>query len=914
MSNKKEILTRYFLKILLRLKQNKKIVFFKKIIKFIINNFNSLNLLKYYNDRNFIYSNIIEKINTINNLIKLNKNIIKIELVILDLLNIICPNDIDLVLNIYNIKIENIKMKEFINDFIILTNILINNDNKLINNDDTIIIKKNSEGINLLENKNGCCIYVKLNNKILVIYGLFKDDTFNLITENEYSQEIIKNHDKIINEELLKMPNKFYLAYYDIINICDKIILTSLELIEELKKKYNEFKIIQTKPLILLINEFIMGNIYQKIDILTLLLISNDDDKKVAYILYEMLKTKEKQNVTIEIYNSLHYKIRNLLINAEQLIEKENNKIESVSESNLSYDKRINLLKVPIDVKVKANDKLKNIKSNLQGDGKAQQWLDGLLKIPFGVYNENSILTFKKRFIEKYNIKEISDYEIEKNIKNNKNLLSEWLNYKNNKKLYLQDVRSILDNSVYGHKEAKKQLERIFAQWINGKTNGAVLGLYGPPGTGKTSLIKNGLSKCLKDDNGNARPFSFLPIGGAVNGSTLIGHNYTYVGASWGRIVDILITSKCMNPIIFIDELDKISNTANGNEIISILTHLTDSTQNDEFEDRYYSGIKLDLSKALIIFSFNDLSLIDYVLKDRITLIETHSLKLNEKILIIQNYLLPEILLDNGFNKNDIIIDSDIIKYLIETYTLEAGVRKIKELIIELVREINLQSYYNDIVLPYKITKDFCLELFELKQKIKIKCINKTALIGVVNGLYASINSIGGITFIQAIKFPSDKILDINLTGSLGDSMKESISYSLKLAFNLLTIEKQEEILSNKAFGIHLHCPDGAVKKDGPSAGVAITLTIYSLLMNIPVNNEYAMTGEIDLFGNIKAIGGLDMKLLGAKNAGIKYVLYPEENNDDIEILRKENNCPEDDNFKIIPVNNIKQVLDYCLI
>ena len=132
------------------------------------------------------------------------------------------------------------------------------------------------------------------------------------------------------------------------------------------------------------------------------------------------------------------------------------------------------------------------------------------------------------------------------------------------------NVREKLDNAVYGHDDAKKQLERVFAQWINGENKGEILGLWGPPGTGKTSLAKRGLSQCLVDDNGENRPFAFLPIGGSVNGSTLVGHNYTYVGSTWGRIVDILISTDCMNPIIFIDELDKVSNTENGREISSI--------------------------------------------------------------------------------------------------------------------------------------------------------------------------------------------------------------------------------------------------------------------------------------------------------------------------------------------------------
>ena len=166
---------------------------------------------------------------------------------------------------------------------------------------------------------------------------------------------------------------------------------------------------------------------------------------------------------------------------------------------------------------------------------------------------------------------------------------------------YMSEVNNILNESVYGHFHAKRQIERIIGQWINGEKSGYCFGFEGPPGVGKTSLAKRGIANCLKDDNGVARPFSFIAVGGSANGSTLEGHNYTYVGSTWGKIVDILIDTKCMNPIIFIDELDKISKTEHGKELIGILTHLCDSTQNDSFQDKYFTGIDLDLSKALFI-------------------------------------------------------------------------------------------------------------------------------------------------------------------------------------------------------------------------------------------------------------------------------------------------------------------------
>ena len=374
-----------------------------------------------------------------------------------------------------------------------------------------------------------------------------------------------------------------------------------------------------------------------------------------------------------------------------------------------------------------------------------------------------------------------------------------------------------------------------------------------------------------------------------------------------------------MNPIIFIDEVDKISNTEYGKEIVSILTHLTDSTQNDSFEDKYFSGIPLDLSKALIVFSFNDLSLLDPILRDRITTIEVKSYTIEEKVKIIKDYMLPEIFKDVGFSLNELIFEDHIIEHLINTYTNEAGVRKIKEKLVEIVRDINLRKIHTDeFTTPYTVTKEYIEDLFENKPKMRIKKINKTPEIGLVNGLYATTTGVGGLTVIQVMKYPSDKMLELSLTGQQGDVMKESCEYAKRIAYTLLSDEEKEKILQDtndkKCFGIHIHTPEAATKKDGPSAGAAMTLAIYSVLTGKKVNNEVAMTGEIDLWKNVTAIGGVYAKLNGAKKAGVKKALIPKENLEDLEILRKDGNSPEDDTFEVHTIETIDEVLKHCLI
>jgi ATP-dependent Lon protease len=482
----------------------------------------------------------------------------------------------------------------------------------------------------------------------------------------------------------------------------------------------------------------------------------------------------------------------------------------------------------------------------------------------------------------------------------------------------LENTNNILDDAVYHQVEAKTQIKRIIAQWINGEMKGYCFGFEGPPGTGKTSLAKKGISKCLKDENGSDRPFAFIALGGSSNGSTLEGHSYTYVGSTWGRIVDILMETKCMNPIIYIDELDKVSKTENGKDIIGILTHLTDSTQNDEFCDKYFSGIKLDLSKVLFIFSYNDYNLLDPILADRIHRVKFTKLNKYEKIHIINNYILPELLKTVGFNKGDIIFSKKVLEYIISTYTLEAGVRKVKERVFEILREINLRYLLgnNNVKIPCEVDIDLVEEIFHNKSKITTKKIAPKPQVGLVNGLYATSSGIGGITIIESFKTPTDSKLSLELTGQQGDVMKESMKVSKTVAWNIIPDEIKKKIYKemedNGNFGIHLHCPEGATPKDGPSAGGAITLSIISLLTGIKVKNTVALTGEIDLNGSIHEIGGLESKIEGGKIAGVKKILYPKSNQKDLDLILEKGNII-DNTIEVIPIENIYQIMEICL-
>lgn len=483
--------------------------------------------------------------------------------------------------------------------------------------------------------------------------------------------------------------------------------------------------------------------------------------------------------------------------------------------------------------------------------------------------------------------------------------------------VYMNHIKTTLDESVYGHVHAKTQIERIIGQWINGENDGYCFGFEGPPGVGKTSLAKKGLSNCLKDENGEGRPFAMIQMGGDSHGSTLHGHNYTYVGSSWGSIVQILIDTKCMNPIIFIDEVDKISQTANGKEIVGILTHLLDPAQNDCFQDKYFSGIDLDLSKALFILSYNDVTAIDRILLDRVHRIKFEPLSLSDKLVVCKQHILPEIYKKMGV-QGEIIINDNELKYLIEEYTCESGVRKLKELLFEIIGDINLDilknKKYND--LPIQITVENIKTVY-LKERYGIRHtkIHPENKIGLINGLWANELGHGGILPIQTVWRPCEQFMSLRLTGLQGDVMKESMNVALTLAWKLTPQNVKnniwEEHLKNKNnHGIHIHCPEGATPKDGPSAGTAITVVIYSLLNERKIKNNIAITGEICLNGNVTAIGGLDLKILGAIKAGVTEIIYPNENEQDYnKFIKKYGETDIIENIIFHPVSTIQEVI-----
>ena len=304
---------------------------------------------------------------------------------------------------------------------------------------------------------------------------------------------------------------------------------------------------------------------------------------------------------------------------------------------------------------------------------KLKNWVDNFMRIPFGIYKNLTI-----------------------NINDGIDKCSE----------YVVNAKKQWDNCVLGLNSAKMQIMQMVGQWIsNPGSMGTAIAIHGPAGTGKTSLVKDGISKIL------GREFAFIALGGCGDSSFLEGHSYTYEGSTWGKIVQILTESKCMNPVIYFDELDKVSDTARGQEIIGILTHLTDTSQNSQFHDKYFSEIELDLSKCLFIFSYNDERLVNPILKDRMYRIVTKGYDLKEKLTIARNYMLPKIREQVGFGPDDIVINDDVLSHIISNQAKgEEGVRNLKRTLEIIHTKLNL----------YRLVKPETTGIFEKDMGIKV--------------------------------------------------------------------------------------------------------------------------------------------------------------------------------------------------
>ena len=442
--------------------------------------------------------------------------------------------------------------------------------------------------------------------------------------------------------------------------------------------------------------------------------------------------------------------------------------------------------------------------------------------------------------------------------------------------LNLKKASQILERDHYGLKDAKeKVLDYLAVKTLNPSMNGAILCLSGPPGIGKTSLVKS-----IAESMG--RKFVRVSLGGVRDEAEIRGHRRTYVGSMPGKIMKAMKEAGTKNPVILLDEIDKMSNDYKGDPASAMLEVL-DPEQNKSFED-HYIDMPFDLSKVFFVATANDLRTVSAPLRDRMDILQLSSYTEFEKLHIAQNFLLKQAQKENGLADVEIKIPDKVMFKLIDEYTREAGVRNLKREIINICRKLAREVVEKDI-------KKFNLKASDLEKylgKAKFrpeKSRKADGKVGVVNGL--AWTAVGGVTLdVQGVDTAGKG--DVTLTGTLGNVMKESASVAM--TYVKANLEKYPPKDKNffKDRAIHLHFPEGATPKDGPSAGITITTAIVSVLTNRKVRQDIAMTGEITITGDVLAIGGVREKVIGAHRAGIKEVILPEDNRVDTDEIPDE--------------------------
>ena len=461
----------------------------------------------------------------------------------------------------------------------------------------------------------------------------------------------------------------------------------------------------------------------------------------------------------------------------------------------------------------------------------------------------------------------------------------------------LENVKKILDEDHYGLTEVKKRIvEYLAVKKMTGNLKAPILCFYGPPGCGKTSLGKS-IARSL------GRKFFKASLGGISDEAEIRGHRRTYVGSMPGRIISGMKRVGVTNPVFLLDEIDKLASSYKGDPA-SALLEVLDPEQNFAFNDNYLEE-PYDLSNVLFICTANYLENIPAPLRDRLELIEVNSYTEFEKIKIAKGFLFKKQLAANGLKTRQISISDDSYKLLIEKYTREAGVRELERKIASLMRKAVVELLSNKEVKKIEITPEIVTKYLGAPLFDNTKKENKPQ-VGVVTGLaYTQFG--GDILPIEVNYFPGKG--NLVLTGKLGEVMRESAT----IAYDYVRSNANKYKIDSKLFAdndIHIHVPEGAVPKDGPSAGVALTTALVSCFTNTAVNNEVAMTGEVTLRGNALPIGGLREKSLAALRSGIKTIIIPKENKKDVDELPKE----VKDSVNIIFMNHVDDAIKVALV
>ena len=606
--------------------------------------------------------------------------------------------------------------------------------------------------------------------------------------------------------------------------------------------------------------------------------------KLIDYVIEEI----EANKLQREIKNKAHSKIDK--VNKEYFLKEQLKQIQQELGSDTSREEEIEEYRKKLEAKKKfmGEDAYKEIKKQI----------DKLSRIHPDSADANTIQSYL-------------DWVIEVPFENTAN-----------KKLSVQEVAKQLNADHYGLERPKDRIEEYFAlrellqlRGVAGKVNnGAILCFVGPPGVGKTSLA-NSIARALK------RELVRVALGGLEDVNELRGHRRTYIGAMPGRIVQGLIEAKQMNPVIVLDEIDKVGRSFRGDPT-AVLLEILDPEQNNKFRD-YYLNFNIDLSKVVFVATANDVGAIPPALRDRMEFIELSSYTPQEKFEIAKKYLIPQELKKHGLKPGEVTLGKDVLSLIISDYTRESGVRNLRRRLADIFRKAAKRLLGGEAQKITVTTKN--LSEFLEKKVYEIEHADKKPQIGQVNGL--AWTSVGGdVLKIEAIRIQGKGSLQI--TGSLGEVMKESayIAFSLvKVLIDAKKIKVPSKIIPSlpedlkdgvkkelspsevyRRYDLHIHVPEGATPKDGPSAGITMVTAIASILTDTKVRSDVAMTGEITLSGRVLPIGGLKEKLIAAHKAGIKTALIPRKNYE-----RDLGDIPQDvkNDMQILPVDVIEDVL-----
>ena len=661
--------------------------------------------------------------------------------------------------------------------------------------------------------------------------------------------EIVYNKDEIVNDmEVEALIRNVLESFEEYINIGNRV---SPEILVSLEEIENPDRFVDT----------IASNIYLKPEQKQQILEEFDIAKRLellySILLEEIDILKIEKKITLRVKKQMN-KVQKEYYLREQLkaIQKELGEEEDISSESQEYREKLKKIKAPKETKAKIQkeiDKFSRISPASPDISVSRNYLDTIFSLPWN--------------------KETKD------------------------KLDIKKAKEVLDKEHYGMEKVKERiLEFLAVRSLSKSLKGPIICLVGPPGVGKTSIAKS-IAASLN------RKFVRISLGGVRDEAEIRGHRRTYVGAIPGRIINGVKEAGTKNPVFLLDEIDKMASDYKG-DISSAMLEVLDPEQNKNFVDHYLE-IPFDLSKILFVTTANSLSTIPGPLLDRMEIIELSGYIEEEKLNIAQKYLLVKQIEENGLKEDFVKIDDETMRDIISYYTREAGVRTLERTIGKICRKI-AKKYVEDPTLTEVVVKKEDLEEYLGKDKYTFDLAGVKPEIGMVTGL--AWTAVGGVTLNVEVNVLKGKG-QVVLTGQLGDVMKESAQTAISYIRSISDrFDIPDDFYQTK--DIHIHIPEGATPKDGPSAGVTMATAVISALTKIPVRCDVAMTGEITLRGRVLPVGGIKEKLLAAHRAGIKKVLLPEECKAQLDEI------PQNvkDQMEFVLVKHLDEVLEHALV